>query len=143
MGIEITILNFPARVFFGETMQRRKFKAMGMYSWILDPDSDCDGLYTADAIPSEQNNWAGGLNYPGYRDAEMDGTCKAIAREIDEENRNRLLNESARIFSRDLPALPLYFQITIAAAKVRLQNFSPIPIAGYYDTGNVHQWYWE
>lgn len=142
VGIEITILNFPFRVFVGETMQRRKFKAMGMYSWTLDPASDCDGLYTSDWIPSEQNNWRGG-NYPGYKNAEMDRVCKAIVREIDEEKRNMLLNESARILSRDLPALPLYFRPTVAAAKAGLQNYSPLGLGDLSDTWNVHQWFWE
>jgi peptide/nickel transport system substrate-binding protein len=142
VGIEITILNFPFRVFVGQIMERRKFKAMGMYSWVLDPTDDCDGLYSSDGIPSEQNNWAGG-NFPGYKDAAMDQVCKAISREIDEGKRNKLLNESARIFSRDLPALPLYFRVTIAAAKVGLQNFSPSGLSELSDTWNVHQWFWE
>lgn len=142
VGIEITILNFPFRIFFGQIMDRRKFKAMAMYSWTLDPASDCDGLYTSDLIPSEQNNWRGG-NYPGYKNAEMDRVCKAIVREIDEGKRNMLLNESARILSRDLPALPLYFRPTVAAAKAGLQNYSPLGRGDLSDTWNVHQWFWE
>src|SRR4030067_166321 len=109
VGIEITVLNFPAIVFFDQILERRRFRAMAMYSWIFDTDSDCGELYMSDAIPSEQNNWLGGLNYPGYRNMEMDRVCKEIAREIDEAKRNRLLHESAQIFSLDLPALPLYF----------------------------------
>ena len=143
VGIEITVLNFPAIVFFDQILERRRFRAMAMYSWIFDTDSDCGELYMSDAIPSEQNNWLGGLNYPGYRNMEMDRVCKEIAREIDEAKRNRLLHESAQIFSLDLPALPLYFRVEIAATKVGLRNFFPLPASWYRETWNVHRWYWE
>lgn len=141
VGIEITILNFPSRVFFGE-LDRRKFKALAMYSWNRGPASGCNLIYTSDGIPSEANGWRG-LNTPGYRNAEMDRVCKAASREIDEALRNRLLNESARIFSRDLPSLPLYVRVIVAAAKVGLRNFSVPGLPNSLETWNAHQWFWE
>ncbi len=139
LGVEITILNFPSRVLFGEITGRRKFKALAMYSWVFAPVDDCNGYYTSDGIPNEGNNWVG-PNYPGYRNAEMDRICKAISREIDEEKRNRLLNDSAKIFSRDLPALPLNTRVIVGAAKPGLRNlvFGIEPL-----TWNAHRWYWE
>ncbi len=139
LGVDITILNFPGRVLFDEILGRRKFKALAIYAWIFGPESGCDKIYTSDAIPNEGNNWVGG-NYPAYRNAEMDRICGAISREIDEEKRNRLLNDSAKIFSRDLPALPLYYRIIFGAAKPGLRNlvFGIEPVAW-----NAHRWYWE
>ncbi len=81
-----------------------------------------------------------GNNYPGYRNAEMDRICKAISREIDEEKRNRLLNDSAKIFARDLPALPLLTRPELGAAKPGLHNFV---ISIQSVTWNAHRWYWE
>ncbi len=139
IGVEITILNFPARVFLDEITARRKFKALALYAWIFDPESDCNKVYTSDAIPNEGNNWVG-YNYSAYRNAEMDRICKAISREIDEEKRNRLLNDSAKIFARDLPALPLFTRLIVGAAKPGLRNlvFGIEPL-----TWNAHRWYWE
>ncbi len=139
IGVEITILNFPPRVLFPEILGRRKFKALSMYAFVFAPEDDCNGSYTSDGIPNEGNNWKG-ANSPGYRSAEMDRTCKAISREIDEEKRNRLLNESAKIFSHDLPALPLYNRLIVSAAKPALRNFV-FGIEGI--TWNAHRWFWE
>ncbi len=139
VGIEITILNYPPRVLFGEITQKRKFKALVLYNWVFAPIDDCNGYYTSDGIPNEGNNWTGG-NYPGYRNAEMDRVCKAISRELDEEKRNRLLNDSARLFARDLPALPLFTGRVHGAVKPGLRNF----VIGIEPmTWNAHRWYWE
>ena len=37
LGIDVRIRNEPARVFFGETMRKRQFPAMGMFAWISTP----------------------------------------------------------------------------------------------------------
>lgn len=142
VGIELKIQNYPARVLLGDLTNKRGFKAMTMYAWILSPTSDCDSLYTSDGIPSEANGWAG-QNYPGYRNPEMDKLCKAASREIDEAKRNELLKQSAVIFSRDLPALPLYVRAQVAAAKIGLQNFVAIQLTTTYETWNAHRWFWE
>jgi len=140
VGIEITIVNFPPRVFFGEFTDRRKFKALALYAWSRGPYSDCNFLYTSDDIPSEANGWRG-QNLPGYKNAEMDRVCKAASREVRETERKRLLNESAQIFSRDLPALPLFFWVRVGAVKAGLQNFTPRGLPS--ETWNAHQWYWK
>lgn len=141
VGVDIRIANFPRRIFFPEILARRRFKALAMYAWIWSPTSGCDLYFTSDGIPTETTPAAGG-NYPGYRNAEMDQVCKAIERELDETKRNRLLNESARIFARDLPALPLYYRTAVAATKASLQNFAP-PGTDTPETWNAHQWYWK
>ncbi len=139
IGVEITILNFPGRVLGDEILGRRKFKALAFYNWLFAPVDDCNGYYTSDGIPNEGNNWAGN-NYPGYRNPEMDRICKEISREIDEEKRNRLLNDSARLFARDLPALPLFTRPEVGAAKPGLRNL----VFGIEQvTWNAYRWYWE
>lgn len=142
VGIELTIQNYPARVLLGDYTNKRSFKALVMYAWILSPTSDCDFLYTADGIPTEANGWTG-QNYPGYRNSEMDRVCKAASREIDEAKRNELLKQSAVVFSRDVPAVPLYVRAQVAAAKQGLQNFIAIQLATTYETWNAHRWFWE
>lgn len=91
-------------------------------------------------MPAKENEYFG-LNYPGYRDREMDEACKGAARELDREAWQRLLQTSARIFARDLPALPLYYRTELAAAKVGLENL--IPRGFGWETWNAHTWYWR
>ena len=141
VGIEVVILNFPFREFFSERLNKRQFMAMALYAWTWDPISDCDLLYTSDGIPTEANTWRGS-NHPGYRNPEMDRVCKAIAGELDDNARKALLQESARLFARDLPALPLYFRLEVAATKAGLRNVR-IRGLGVFETWNVSTWYWE
>jgi peptide/nickel transport system substrate-binding protein len=142
IGIEIKIQNHPARVFFSEVTNRRKFTGMAMYAWVMSPISDCDQLFTSDGIPNESNGWAG-QNYPGYKNAEMDRLCKASSREVDEAKRNALLNQTTQLYSRDIPALPLYVRASVAAAKPGLQGFTAVQLSGTYETWNVHRWFWQ
>ena len=37
-GIDVRIRNEPARVFFGQTVNQRKFTAMAMFAWISSPE---------------------------------------------------------------------------------------------------------
>jgi peptide/nickel transport system substrate-binding protein len=141
-GIEIKIVNYPARVLLGDITSRRQFRGLAMYAWVLSPTSDCDSIYTSDGIPTAANGWAG-QNYPGYRNAAMDQACKAASRELDESRRVAYLRETAAIFARDLPALPLYVRAQVAAAKAGLRNFVAVQLAGTYETWNVHRWFWE
>jgi len=146
VGVEVTIANFPARVLFGPLTDHRLFKALVLYAWILNPVSDCVDLYTSDRIPNEANGWAGN-NYPGYRNAEMDTACQGASREIDEARRNKLLNESAVLFARDLPALPLFARGDAAAVKSGLADLSfGFPCGRGCPSSvmwNVHTWYWK
>lgn len=141
VGIEITILNFPGRIFFGEIMRQRKFKALAMYTWVWGPEASCLGLYTSDGIPAEHNAWTG-ENYPGYKSAEMDRVCKPMSFEVDADKRKQLLRESARIFARDLPALPLFYRLDFAVAKVGLENLLG-PALSTSEVWNVHTWHWR
>lgn len=141
VGIELRIRNYPEKLYLGGFLSRRRFAGLALYAWMLSPTAGCDQLYTSDGIPAEANGWMG-QNYPGYKNAEMDSLCKSAANEVDEVKRHRFLARSARLFSQDLPALPLYAWATVAAAKPALRNFKPVRVKGTYETWNAHQWFW-
>ncbi len=108
-GVEITIRNEPARVFFGETVAKRKFTAMAMFAWISSPENPPRSTLHSEEIPSEENGWSG-QNYTGYRNPEMDALIDAIEVELDREKRRRLWSKLQRLYATDLPVLPLYFR---------------------------------
>ena len=109
LGIDMRIRNEPARVFFGETMHKRKFPAMGMYAWISAPESVPRGTLHSSEIPSEENNW-GGQNYPGYKSDEMDRLIEAIEVELDRDKRKALWQRLQALYAEDLPVIPLYWR---------------------------------
>lgn len=108
-GIDIRIRNEPARVFFGETVTKRKFPAMAMFAWISAPESVPRTTLHSKEIPTEDNNWSG-QNYTGFKNAEMDTLLEEIEIELDRDKRRELWRRLQYIYATELPALPLYFR---------------------------------
>ncbi|MGH6621626.1 MAG: peptide ABC transporter substrate-binding protein, partial [Alphaproteobacteria bacterium] len=71
LGIDVRIRNEPARVFFGETVTKRKFKAMALFAWLSSPENIPRTTLHSTMIPTEANNWSG-QNYTGYDNPKMD-----------------------------------------------------------------------
>ncbi len=108
-GIDTSIRNQPARVFFGETVQNRRFGALAMYAWISSPETSPRATLHSTEIPSVQNNWTGS-NYTGYSNAEMDQLIDEVEITLDPEKRQQLWNRIQLIYTEDLPVLPLYYR---------------------------------
>lgn len=109
VGVEIRLNNQPARVFFGETMSKRRFPALGMYAWLSSPENVPRTTQHSTMIPSADNGWSG-QNYPGYRNPRADALIDAIEIELDREKRRAMWGELQRLYMEELPALPLYFR---------------------------------
>jgi peptide/nickel transport system substrate-binding protein len=109
IGIDVTIRNEPARVFFGETVTKRKFTGLAMFAWLSSPENVPRTTLHSDQIPTEANGW-GGQNYTGYKNPETDELIDAIEVELDREKRLALWAELQRIYAEDLPALPLFWR---------------------------------
>ena len=109
VGIDVRIRNQPARVYFGETVGKRKFTAMAMYAWLSAPESVPRSTLHSSEIPTEANNWRG-QNYTGYVNPEMDRLVERIEVELDREKRRALWRRLQHIYAEDLPVIPLYFR---------------------------------
>jgi peptide/nickel transport system substrate-binding protein len=109
LGIEVTIRNEPARVFFGETVTRRKFPAMAMFAWASSPENVPRTTLHSDQIPVAETSWSG-QNYTGYASVEMDSLIDAIERELDFEKRKILWARLQALYAEDLPVIPLYWR---------------------------------
>jgi peptide/nickel transport system substrate-binding protein len=109
LGIDITIKNEPARVFFGETTSKRKFTGLAMFAWISSPENVPRSTLHSEEIPTEANGWAG-QNYTGYHNAEVDQLLDDIERELDREKRKNMWWNLQTIYAEDLPVIPLYFR---------------------------------
>ena len=108
-GVDITIRNEPARVFFGGTLSERRFEAMAMFAWVSSPESVPRTTLHSDHIPTPVNNWAG-QNYSGFANAAMDTLIEATEIELDRERRGELWRWIQRIYAEELPVLPLYYR---------------------------------
>jgi peptide/nickel transport system substrate-binding protein len=95
-------------VFFGDTLQRRKFDGLAFFTWVESPESVPRHKLHSGAIPSAANGFSG-QNYGGYRNAEMDSLIDRIEHEADRERRRPLWQRFQALYAEDLPALPLFF----------------------------------
>jgi peptide/nickel transport system substrate-binding protein len=109
VGIDVRIRNEPARVFFGETVTKRKFSAMALFAWLSSPESVPRTTLHSDNIPSEANGW-GGQNYTGFSNARLDSLIEEIEVELDKAKRATLWKQIQEIYATELPALPLFYR---------------------------------
>jgi peptide/nickel transport system substrate-binding protein len=108
-GIDIRIRNEPARVFFGETVTKRKFTGMALFAWLSAPESVPRLMLHSEHITSARNNWSG-QNYTSYANPEVDKLLDAIETELDREKRRVLWARLQKIYAEDLPVIPLFFR---------------------------------
>jgi peptide/nickel transport system substrate-binding protein len=105
----------PDGVLFGRTFD------LAQFSWATGSQPPCF-LYETQSIPTAKNNWIGG-NLTGYSSQDYDAACqKAREARLDSADRIQAYQETARLFSKDLPALPLYFPLKIAISRADFCN---------------------
>lgn len=109
IGVETRLRNEPARVFFGETVSKRKYPSLAMFAWISAPESVPRTTLHSESVPKAENNWSG-QNYTGYAEPRMDALIDAIEVELDDARRKALWAELQTLYATDLPALPLFFR---------------------------------
>ena len=124
LGIGVRIRNEPARVFFGETLSKRKFTGLAMYAWISAPESVPHSTLHSEEIPTAENGWSG-QNYTGYHNPEMDRLIDAIEAELDRDKRQALWSRLQQRYASDLPAIPLYFRTDAYILPPWLQGVRP------------------
>jgi peptide/nickel transport system substrate-binding protein len=85
--------------------------------------------YTSGQIPDESNNWVG-ANVTGYKNLDFDAACLRAQQQIpdDAAYREAYLQTQA-IFTSDLPAIPLYVRLKVAAARPDMCGFALDPTA--------------
>ena len=109
VGIDARVKNQPARVFFGETVTKRRFGALAMFAWLSAPEAVPRTTLHSEQIPSTENNWSG-QNYTGFRNAEMDRLIDAIEIELDRSERKLLWQRLQTLYVEELPVIPLYWR---------------------------------
>nr|WP_294524061.1 peptide ABC transporter substrate-binding protein [uncultured Rhodopila sp.] len=129
--VEVTIKNEPARTLFGETLKKRSFTGMVMYSWSSNVTETPLRTLGSSQIPAAANNY-GGANYPGFADPKMDADIAAAEGELDPVQRKRIWAEMQRIYADRLPVLPLFFRSEAHVTPTWLQGYAP---TGHADPG--------
>jgi peptide/nickel transport system substrate-binding protein len=127
----------PAGLLFG-----RRFDLI-QYAMATDAvEPPCD-WFTSNEIPNEANHWVG-TNVTGYQSADYDAAChKALLALPGEPAYKDAFRQAQSIFATDLPAIPLYFRLKVAAARADVCHFdldasaNPLWNVEAYDKGQA------
>ncbi|TXL71272.1 peptide ABC transporter substrate-binding protein [Vineibacter terrae] len=140
IGIDVRLKVEPPRVFFGDTVNKRAYSGLAMYAWVSAPQSVPRTTLHSQEIPSQANNWSG-QNSGGYKNPEMDRLLDAMEVELDVARRKALFGEMQRIYTEDLPVLPLYFRSDVFVLPKALKGVRP---TGHLNVSTlwVEDWRW-
>jgi ABC-type dipeptide transport system, periplasmic component len=141
VGIDVRVKAEPPRVFFAETVSKRKFPHLALFAWYSAPESVPRTTLHSSAIPAEANNWAG-QNFGGYVNPRMDQVIDAIEVELERPKRVALWHELQKIYADDLPALPLFFR---ADAFILPKGLTGLVPTGHQDPTTlwIETWRWD
>lgn len=141
VGIDVRLKAEPPRVFFGDTVTRRKFPHMALFAWYSAPENVPRTTLHSSMVPAEKNNWSG-QNYPGYVNARMDQLLDSIEVELNRPKRVALWRELQQLYAQELPALPLFFRADAFILPKALKGVVP---TGHQDPSTlwVENWRWE
>ena len=113
----------PAGLLFGRGFELAEY-AMGS----LGIEPPCE-WFTSSGIPGETNRWVG-TNLSGYGNPAFDAACSTARQSLPDETAYAEAYRMAQsIFAQDLPALPLYWRIKVAAVRPEICGYSLDPTA--------------
>ncbi len=140
-GITVTLETMPAGDFFADgpagPVFGRQFD-LASFAWTANADPRCD-RYASDEIPSTANGWSGS-NVAGFSDAAYDAACQQAREALPGTPAYTVGHQEAlRIFSEQLPAIPLFQRLKLAAARPELEGFAPDPTEES-ELWNVETW---
>jgi peptide/nickel transport system substrate-binding protein len=139
IGIDITIKNEPARVFFGETVRKAKYPALAMFAWISSPDHPPRSVLHSEEIPTLENGWSG-QNASGFKSDAIDAALDSIKTEFDFEKRKALMKVIQQEYAKEVPAIPLYLRAQIAVVPKQIRNYR---LSGHQFYSTLRAEYWS
>jgi peptide/nickel transport system substrate-binding protein len=126
----------------GGPLYCRTFDA-AIYTYSTGDDPGFDGLYTCNAIPSEENNWSG-QNNPGFcTPAAEEAIAKAekdFEISLSREKRYPYYETFFQEWTREVPVIPLFSNTRVWVARTGFQNHKPGPTQYSPDTWNFWEW---
>lgn len=139
IGVKLTINNQPARVFFGETTNKRKFPALVMFAWSSAPKHIPATIWKSKNVPTEENGWTG-QNFTNFKNAEMDKLIDDVEVTCEDEASQKLWDRIQELSAEELPYLSLYYRTNPYMMQPWLAGIDPY---GHFDptTFRVEDWH--
>jgi peptide/nickel transport system substrate-binding protein len=142
-GMQMDLGYYPASEWFADGPDGKLFGRkydLGQFAWLTGVQPACD-LFITSQIPGDPtltnedgtatypSGW-GGQNNSGYSNPEYDAACLGAIQSLpgqESYDANHLLAQ--KIFSEELPIVPLYLRLKLAATRPDMCNFFMDPTA--------------
>ncbi len=116
----------PEGILFG-----RRFD-LGQFAWNTGVEPPCN-LYLSTQIPNDVNGW-GATNVTGWSNPEFDAACTAALQATNDEDKAAQHAEAMRIFTEELPVIPIMARSKIAVVRPGIEGVIMDP------TNNSEMW---
>ncbi len=138
VGVEVTVKNEPARVFFGDTTRERKYGQMALYAWVASPENVPRSTFHSTSIPTKDNGWSG-QNYPGWKSKDADALIEQLEVEFDFEKRKEIAAKLLKLYTDEVPVLPMYYRTDISVIPKNLTGYR---MTGHQfpETNEIENW---
>lgn len=139
IGMKVNIDLKPSLVLWTEVMPYGNFDAL-LTGWGYGINDEASNYWGSNNIPSEANGF-GGTNYTGWTNARNDEILDELTRTMAAEKKLELYTEHFKIWTEELPVIPLMADPTPHFAKKYIRSFSST-----YDGGLgwvIQNWYIE
>ncbi len=135
-GVEINLEYIPASEWFASGPEGplfgRRFD-LGEFAWVSGVQPSCGAYLTSQITGPEEEGFGGwnASNVTGWSNETYDQVCNTALSSLPgtpeyEESHK----EAQRIFSQELPVVPLFLRLIVAAARPNVLNFSVDPTGG-------------
>lgn len=105
------------------------------------PERTAVRKYATADVAAPENRW-GGTNKGGCSHPEYDRLNLADQAALDRSERNDLVVQMMKLAGEELPAFPLYYDLTVIAHAASLKG--PLPSApDGLELWNIHEWEWR
>ena len=128
-GIGLNTVFYPASEFYAQgpdgPLFGRSFELAEYAIGVNTLEPQCS-WFTDVQIPSVKNHWVG-TNISGYKTSAFDTACQQAVRSLPGEPEYTSHQEAQAIFSTDLPSIPLYLRLKVAATRRDICGFKLDP----------------
>ena len=119
LGAEVTMSNEENQIVLSQT--RHRDYQMSLYGWIADYPDPWTFL-------SNFQSDAGDLNTSDYKNPEFDLLLNRAKETIDPAARLKVLEAAERLISRDMPVIPLYYDVRPYLVSTKLDGYHANPL---------------
>ncbi|MCB8978880.1 MAG: peptide ABC transporter substrate-binding protein [Ardenticatenaceae bacterium] len=132
-GIDVELYYLPSSEWFADgpdgVLFGRRFD-LGEFAWLTGVEPSCS-LYITDSITGPEEEGFGGWgnsNDTGWSNADFDAACKrALGALPGTEDYTQGHIDAQVVFSQEVPVIPLFLRLKVAAARPNVLNFGVDP----------------